>query len=30
MDRTNKIILLIIGIVLFLASYVQAMSVFHP
>lgn len=29
MDRTNRIILWIIGIVLFIACYVEAMSVFH-
>lgn len=30
MERTNKLIWLAIGIVLFLACYVEAMSVFHP
>ncbi len=30
MDRKNLIILTIIGIVLFLACYVEAMSMFHP
>jgi uncharacterized membrane protein len=29
MDRTNRIIWTVIGIVLFLASYVLAMSLFH-
>jgi len=29
MDRTNKLILSIIGVVLFIACYVEAMSLFH-
>lgn len=30
MDRTNKLIWFVIGIVLFLACYIEAMSLFHP